>query len=158
MNNSFPRLLDGVVAILRTEVLSRLEDSFARGQVFGAIYILNHLKARGDWSVKYLSEQLAAQRAMFERVTEIAGDRAAQLPASPSFPERTYAAAELEQIREQGNRTIATMLDWLSAQHDSLDAESRKAMETAIRACMRREIEIEMAHTAAPMFAEISQG
>ena len=41
MNNSFVRLIDGMCATLRAEVLARLDDEFARGQVFGVISLLN---------------------------------------------------------------------------------------------------------------------
>src|SRR6185436_14536898 len=50
MNNSFPRLIDGMCATLRSEVLPRLDDEFARGQVFGVINLLNTLKVRASWS------------------------------------------------------------------------------------------------------------
>eukprot|EP01036_Dinobryon_divergens_P053947 gene53947-72090_t len=35
-------------ATLRSEVLSRLDDGFARGQVFGVINLLNTFKVRAD--------------------------------------------------------------------------------------------------------------
>ena len=40
MNNSLPRLIDGMVATLRKEVIPRVEGDFARGQAFGVIYML----------------------------------------------------------------------------------------------------------------------
>jgi hypothetical protein len=52
MNNSFPRLIDGMCATLRSEVLTRLHDEFARGQVFGVINLLNTFKVRADWSLR----------------------------------------------------------------------------------------------------------
>ena len=54
MNNSFGRLIDGMNATLRKEVLSRLDDEFARGQVFGIINLLNTFKVRADWSAGFL--------------------------------------------------------------------------------------------------------
>ena len=59
MNNSFSRLIDGMCATLRAEVLSRLDDEFARGQVFGVINLLNTFKVRADWSAGFLLQQLA---------------------------------------------------------------------------------------------------
>ena len=50
MNNSFPRLIDGMCATLRTEVLSRLDDEFARGQVFGVITAIL------DWELVHLGD------------------------------------------------------------------------------------------------------
>ena len=62
MNNFFPRLIDGMCATLRSEVLTRLDDEFARGQVFGVINLMNTFKARADWSAGFLLQQIAAQR------------------------------------------------------------------------------------------------
>ena len=57
MNNSFARLIDGMNATLRKEVLTRLDDEFARGQVFGVINLLNTFKVRADWSAGFLLER-----------------------------------------------------------------------------------------------------
>ena len=35
MNNSFARLIDGTCTTLRAEVLSRIDDEYARSQVWG---------------------------------------------------------------------------------------------------------------------------
>ena len=72
MNNSYPRLIDGMCATLRTEVLTRLDDEFARGQVFGVINLLNTFKVRADWSAGFLLQQIGAQRAALEGVTLVA--------------------------------------------------------------------------------------
>lgn len=41
MNNSLERLIDGMVATLREEVIPQVGTEFARGQAFGVIYMLN---------------------------------------------------------------------------------------------------------------------
>ena len=58
MNNSLARLIDGMVATLRKEVIPRVEGDYARGQAFGVIYMLNSLKLRCSWSNAFLVEQL----------------------------------------------------------------------------------------------------
>lgn len=60
MNNSLPRLIDGMVATLRREVIPHIDGDFARGQAFGVIYMLNSLKLRASWSNEFLIEQLRA--------------------------------------------------------------------------------------------------
>ena len=62
MNNSFARLIDGMNATLRSEVLTRLDDEFARGQVFGVINLLNTFKVRADWSVQSFAIHRAAHQ------------------------------------------------------------------------------------------------
>ena len=63
MNNSLPRLIDGMVATLRKEVIPRIEGEYARGQAFGVIYMLNSLKLRCSWSNAFLLEQLKSLEA-----------------------------------------------------------------------------------------------
>ena len=70
MNNSLPRLIDGMVATLRKEVIPHIEGDFARGQAFGVIYMLNSLKLRASWSNEFLIEQL---RALEEASRELDG-------------------------------------------------------------------------------------
>jgi hypothetical protein len=67
MNNSFERLIDGMTVTLRSEVLTRLDDEFARGQVFGIINLLNNMRLRADWSVNFLQQEVNAQREALER-------------------------------------------------------------------------------------------
>ena len=84
MNNSFSRLIDGMNATLRKEVLTRLDDEFARGQVFGVINLLNTFKVRADWSAGFLVEQIAAQRQALDGIAALLGwldASRAQLPA-----------------------------------------------------------------------------
>ena len=85
MNNSFARLIDGMNATLRKEVLTRLDDEFARGQVFGVINLLNTFKARADWSAGFLLQQIEAQRTALDGVAALLKGRAeaATLPALP---------------------------------------------------------------------------
>ena len=115
MNNSFPRLIDGMCATLRAEVLTRLDDEFARGQVFGVINLLNTFKVRADWSAGFLVQQLTAQRAAWGRVAAVlAGEpAAASLPALPmtAAPE-VVAIAELMRLRDEGNRALGDVLRW----------------------------------------------
>ena len=63
MNNSLPRLIDGMVATLRKEVIPRVDGEYARGQAFGVIYMLNSLKLRCSWSNAFLLEQLTSLEA-----------------------------------------------------------------------------------------------
>ena len=73
MNNSFGRLIDGMCATLRTEVLARLDDEFARGQVYGVINLLNTFKVRADWSAGFLLEQIAAQQDALDAIRTLTG-------------------------------------------------------------------------------------
>ena len=112
MNNSFPRLIDGMCATLRTEVLTRLDDEFARGQVFGVINLLNTFKVRADWSVGFLAQQVQVQCDTLNQVAQLL----AACADAPALPVRQgpqpITAAQLEAMRDDANRDISTVLTW----------------------------------------------
>jgi len=60
VNNSLGRLIDGMAATLKSEVIPHVEGDYARGQAFGVIYMLNSLKLRASWSNAFLVGQLRA--------------------------------------------------------------------------------------------------
>jgi hypothetical protein len=158
MNNSFDRLIDGMCATLRSEVLTRLDDEFARGQVFGVINLLNTFKARADWSPGFLVQQLQAQAHALDQVRESLRG----VPQAPSVPlldvPAPVTADVLITLRDEGNRAICELLTWLSSHRDALASESSQAIEQALRQSMRSEIEIELKNSPRPLFAEMSSG
>jgi hypothetical protein len=158
MNNSFPRLIDGMCATLRTEVLSRLDDEFARGQVYGVINLLNTFKVRADWSVGFLAQQVKAQCDAINQVRVHLKD----VPDAPVLEERQaptpVTPAELGALRDEGNRTIGQLLGWLSEHRANLSLEDAKEIERHLRQSMRTEIEIELKNSPRPLFAEMSSG
>lgn len=157
MNNSFGRLIDGMCGTLREHVLPQLRDEFARGQVFGVIFALNTLKARGDWSTTFLAEQLAAQQAALEELGRLAATVPVPAPwASDRTVPPSTPAARLEELRDEGARALTGALAWLSEHRERVPAETAAAMDTAIRRAARAELELELKHSAKPMFAEMS--
>ena len=139
MNNSFDRLIDGMCATLREEVLTRLEDEFARGQVFGVINLLNTFKVRADWSPGFLVQQLQAQaRALHEAADSAQGLEQAPVTAPFTVPQPIEADTLLA-LRDQGNRAISAWLDWLADHRDRIPPETAAAVERALRQAMRRD-------------------
>jgi hypothetical protein len=161
MNNSFGRIIDGMNATLRSEVLTRLDDEFARGQVFGVINLLNTFKVRGDWSAGFLLEQIAAQRSALDGVAALLQGQtaAASLPALPrgEVPQ-PVPISDLLALREDGNRAIAALLGWLDTERSSLTPEQASGVEAKLRTAMRAELSIELKNSPRPLFAEMSSG
>src|SRR6516225_7639694 len=125
MNNSFSRLIDGMNATLRQEVLTRLDDEFARGQVYGVINLLNTFKVRADWSAGFLREQVGKHFDTLDRFAALVQDRApaVRLPDLPARPALASAAvAELLKLRDEVNGAICALLGWLEAQQAGLGA------------------------------------
>lgn len=153
MNNSFARLVDGMCATLRSEVLTRLDDEFARGQVFGVINLLNTFKVRADWSSAFLLEQIAAQQQALDAVRPLV---AVPLPDAPA-PSGTPIAGLLER-RDEGNRAIAAVLAWLDDPATVLTPGQRGEVEAHLRRAMRAEVDLELRYAPRPLFAEMSSG
>jgi hypothetical protein len=153
MNNSFPRLIDGMCATLRTEVLSRLDDEFARGQVFGVINLLNTFKVRADWSAGFLLQQIEAQRVALDGVAELLGE-----PPSPLDTPASTPIVDLLALRDEGNRRIATRLAELGEGSAALSRDLASQAEGLLREAMRAEVAIELKNSPRPLFAEMSSG
>ena len=60
IQNSLPRLLDGIAQSLHDAVLPNVADSFARGQTLAAIELLRNLASRTQWGDD--AARLEAQR------------------------------------------------------------------------------------------------
>lgn len=161
MNNSFDRLIDGMCATLRTEVLARIDDEFARGQVFGVINLLNTFKVRADWSAEFLLQQIAVQRKALEEATQVAGDTDAadSLPAQSfdALPTITPIEALLS-LRDSQNLRIVALLDWLDAERVRLEPGAASRIDALLRDAMREELAIELRNSPRPLFAEMSSG
>lgn len=164
MNNSFSRLIDGMCATLRSEVLTRLDDEFARGQVYGVINLLNTFKVRADWSAAFLQQQIEAQRSALQGAAEVA--RAAKageaaLVAPPATKAPTFAVTPIGDLlaaRDAGNAAIGAWLAWLDAERTRLGPDVAGRIEKHLRAAMRAEIDIELRNSPRPLFAEMSSG
>jgi hypothetical protein len=168
MNNSFARLIDGMCATLRTEVLTRLDDEFARGQVFGVINLLNTFKVRADWSAGFLLQQLevqhgallaAAATAQDAEEDREAGADAAPLPPAPL--KGSYGATPISELlaaRDAGNAAIGAWLAWIDAERSRLAPEVGERIEGLLRSAMRAEVDLELKNSPRPLFAEMSSG
>lgn len=158
MNNSFPRLIDGMCATLRAEVLTRLDDEFARGQVFGVINLLNTFKVRADWSVGFLAQQVQTQCEVLDQIARL-GEGCAGFPALArrSVPQ-PIAAVQLAAMRDDGNREISALLGWLADQRTQPSPVAASEIERLLRQAMRAEIEIELKNSPRPLFAQMSSG
>ena len=153
MNNSLPRLIDGMIATLREEVIPHVEGEFARGQAFGLIYMLNSIRLRADWSPAFVGEQLAAQIELADRLAALDVD-AALLPLSIE----TGDVKAMELRRDDNDRRVCALLDWLEAQREQLDPLLAAAIDEALGDYMHRQLKWELKTSAKPMFAEISSG
>jgi hypothetical protein len=158
MNNSLPRLVDGMVATLRKEIIPRIEGDYARGQAFGVIYMLNSLKLRCSWSNAFLVEQLKSLEGVSRDLKPLAPDLAgAPLPdvhAPAALPE----ARALEAMRDAGDARLCDLIDWLAANRSRVPAETAGRAESIVDAYLAGQAKYEISTSAKPMFVEMSGG
>jgi hypothetical protein len=158
MNNSLPRLIDGMVATLRKEVIPRVEGDYARGQAFGVIYMLNSLKLRCSWSDAFLVEQLKA----LEDASRELGALAPALPDAPlpdvHAPADLPRAGALEAMRDAGDAHLCDLIDWFATNRARLPAAAAAQAEKIVDAYLARQAKYEISTSARPMFVEMSGG
>jgi hypothetical protein len=156
MNNSLPRLIDGMVSTLRQEVIPHITGDFARGQAFGVIYMLNSLRLRTDWSRAFVLDQISAQVEFANVLKTLVVDTTA--PPLPQGPSTEMDLRALEALRTANDAAICDWIDWKAMYADILGADRAHGIEAALRACMDCQLKHELQTSAKPMFAEISAG
>ncbi len=154
MNNSLKRMIDGMAATLRDEVIPHIGTEFARGQAFGVIYMLNSLALRANWSPEFVGEQIAAQLALRDALAPLLVGTDA--PMLPQAADAGSGVKVLEATRDANDERICALILWHGAA--TLDAARAAAIETQLRACMDRQLKWELQASAKPMFAEMSSG
>jgi hypothetical protein len=158
MNNSLPRLIDGMIATLRREIIPHVEGDFARGQAFGLIYMLNSIRLRASWSNAFLLEQVSA----LEEVSRELEDAVADFPGAPvpaiRAPADLPTATKLETMRDEGDARLCDLIDWLASRRDTLSSAAVARADVIIERYLNRQLKWELTTSAKPMFDEISRG
>jgi hypothetical protein len=157
MNNSLERLIDGMAATLRTDVIPHIEGDYARGQAFGVIYMLNSLKLRASWSNAFLLGQLQP----LQEAGCALGSLAADLPGAPlpavATPKDLPDAAELQAARDEGDAQMCALIDWLAQQSGERTDAVAKA-QGIVDDYINKQTKYELTTSARPMFVEMSGG
>jgi hypothetical protein len=159
MSKSFDLLLDGMIETLRTHVLPKSDDDFARGQLFSVIFALNGLKLAADWKAGPLQEQVRLQDVAFAEVTRLAAKM--QHPPIPATPRAEGLAdpVRLEALRDEGDRQLGELLLWATGEPAlAEDREQAKEIERALRGFIRDQLKIEIGITAKSMLHQIASG
>lgn len=157
MNNSFDRILTGLIGTLRLEIIPKLEGEFVRGQAYGIIYMLEFLRLRSSWSSDFLRPQLETLNELSAKLASIPG-----LPANaprPQVKQHDHSSPDaMEVCRNEGDEMVCQFIDWLGDHRTTLDQDVSSAADLALRAYMHSQLRHEIKTSARPMFAEISLG
>jgi hypothetical protein len=159
MSHSFNHLIDGMIETIRSRVMPQLGDASVRGQAYGVIYALEGLKLSADWAATPLLRQIGLQDEAFAELSRLA--QGLDHPPIPSIPRLSPTAtdgAELERLRNDGDRQLGTLLLWASSKAAESDPDQAKAIEQMLRLNMREQLKVDISIMPKSMFHELATG
>jgi hypothetical protein len=150
MNNSLERLVEGIIATLRMDVIPNVGDNYARGQAIGVIDLLNNLATHLEWERLPLLRALDARRLAITEVGALLGSPIHVWPAVDTWPSRDLLA-ERDRLDDEICKLIERAFT-LPETGPVLTARAR------LKQHMHDDIAEEMKLTKKPLFAEIAKG
>jgi len=150
MNIALERLLEGIIATLRNDVIPNVGDAYARGQAVGVIDLLNNIGPRIEWARGPLIEAVNEKTALLATVAPLLPGMAAP---GEALPVERLSSAELAAERD---RLDAAIGDALALAHRGGEA-GREALAMIVRH-LHDEQARAMKTTRKPLFAEIASG
>lgn len=150
MNIALERLLEGIVATLRNDVIPHVGDAYARGQAVGVIDLINNIGPRIEWARAPLIETVSEKIALLSAVATLLPGVAAPHEAAAV---ESLSSAELAAERD---RLDAAIGDALALAHGA--GEEGKSVLTLIVRHLHDEQARAMKTTRKPLFAEIASG
>ena len=155
MNNSLGRLVEGMIATLRSHVIANISDAYARGQAIGVIDLLNNIGPRIEWARAPIVEAIEARRKAIAEARALtpAAPKSATRPSTDALAHAGSEALAAERDRLDGE--IADLLEWCFSAAASGDAAGAIAL---LRRHIHDELTLEMKRTKKPLFAEIAKG
>ncbi len=150
MNIALERLLEGIIATLRNDVIPNVGDAYARGQAVGVIDLLNNIGPRIEWARGPLIEAVNEKTALLATVAPLLPGMAAP---GEAVPVERLSSAELAAERD---RLDAAIGDALALAHRGGEA-GREALAMIVRH-LHDEQTRAMKTTRKPLFAEIASG
>jgi hypothetical protein len=157
MTNSVERLIEGMIATIRADVLPHVSDAYARGQAIGVIDLLNGLAPRLERRQAPLRAAIARRRGVIAAVRLLLPDApvAGPVPAQPADPQ-AVSATDLEAMRDALDDEISALIRHVFDAPP--DDPGREAARALLRRHMHDDVSEEMKLTRKPLFAEIATG
>ena len=149
---SLDRVLEGIVATLRTDVIPKVTEEHARSQAVGVIDLINNIAARVEWARDPLLHGVRERR-------EALNAALALLPGAPAtgsaLREIPLAEANARALLAERDRLDAEIADLLVFAYAS--APGGEAV-TVLRKQIHDDMVGEMAMSRKPLFAEMTKG
>lgn len=152
MNIALERLIDGIIATMRSDVIPHVQDSYARGQAVGVIDLLNNIAPRVEWAQAPIARTVEAKR---DLVAEIATLVPAARAALADPVEGMNTADDLLAAKRRLDAAIGDAIAVIWPRRNEAEFGRLAAL---VSAHLHDEMVAEMKITRKPLFAEIASG
>lgn len=152
MNIPLHRLIDGIVATMRSDVIPHVSESYARGQAVGVIDLLNNLAPRVEWAQAPIARLVEAKRALLSEIATLVP--ATIQPVQTELPQ-PHTADDLLAVKAELDAAIGDAIAMVWPRRGEPDFAR---LAERIKAHLHDEMTAEMKITRKPLFAEIASG
>ncbi len=151
MNIALERLIEGIIATLRTDVIPNVSDAYARGQAVGVIDLLNNIAPRIEWAQRPIHESVAEKRALLAEIARL-------VPAAARSAPEAVGASTAAELLLQRDALDARIGDVIAVLSKDASGDAGAAAMALLRKHLHDEQTLEMKITSKPLFAEIASG
>ena len=152
MSMPLQRVIEGIIATMRSDVIPHVADSYARGQAIGVIDILNNLVQRVEWAQVPLARQVDARRALLAEIAvvvpAVTGVAQVQLPPIHTAEDLLGLKAELD----------AAICDAIAIVWPRRHEAGFDRIAARIREHLHDQVSADLKMIRKPLFAEIARG
>jgi hypothetical protein len=154
MRISLERLIEGIIATLRADVIPNIPDAYARGQAVGVIDLLNNIVPKIEWAHGPLIDTVAEKTALLSEVSGLLPEVSALVRSGEA---QTLSTAELSAERDRLDAAICEVLALVGPQKSNGNS-TRQQVLGLLKRHIHDELVQQMKLTRKPLFAEIASG
>ena len=153
MRVALERVIEGIIATLRADVIPNVTDSYARGQAVGVIDLLNNIGPRLEWARAPILAALCERAELLATVGPLLGGSA------PDLASLAIEAMSSAELLGEGDRLDAAIGDAIALAHaralvDPAATEALGLLTRYLHEAATRDMKL----TRKPLFAEIASG
>ena len=152
MNLPLSRLIEGIIATMRSDVIPHVSDSYARGQAVGVIDLLNNIAPRVEWAQAPLARLVEEKQQLIAAIAELLTD------LGPLSAERLPEPHTAEDLLLLKGRLDAAICDAIGLIWPRRHQAEFGHLAGLIKTHLHDEMAAELKMTRKPLFAEIASG
>jgi hypothetical protein len=149
------RLIEGIIATLRADVIPNIPDAYARGQAVGVIDLLNNIVPKIEWAREPLINAVAEKTALLREISALLPEASTLVRSGDA---QVISTAELSAERDRLDAVICEILALVGPQKPSGDTGTRHQVLGLLKRHIHDELLQQMKLTRKPLFAEIASG